>query len=281
MRTARLLVLVALTLAQPVAASAGPTSAYLGQPTNSVPPYHVLGAFHRAGPHLLAGSKPELLFAGTQIDDGSAGERWPIVKALGQFGTFTGLRPMAEPICSLRTGNAVNCALPPRAINREGLATFDWYRTRFSSRYVAFQHVDLIDRNLRMREHLSGPQLSLFRSLGFPTSRLAILQAALEPVSGSVTHFPLVAIGGYVETGADTAIPGDLVDNQGYHNLSFATVQESLQRGKTLGGASSSLVDDYNAEANVLTALICHADGLRPRSTCDRSVIRLILRHIK
>jgi hypothetical protein len=51
-----------------------------------------------------------------------------------------------------------------------------------------------------------------------------------------------------------------------------------LQQGRSIGsreaGTPPSLIADYNAETNVITAEICHADGLRP-------VIRGVLRHIR
>jgi len=73
---------------------------------------------------------------------------------------------------------------------------------------------------------------------------------------------------------------GDLSDVAGRLMLPFATVQQSLQKGRAQDHASPSLITDYNAEANLLTAFICHADGLKPAQVCHRSVIRSILKHI-
>jgi hypothetical protein len=76
------------------------------------------------------------------------------------------------------------------------------------------------------------------------------------------------------------AIPGDLTTMMGMP-LSFSTVLRSLQRGRAVGKAPQSLIQDYNAEANVITALICYADHLQPKAVCGRSTIRTILKHVK
>jgi hypothetical protein len=91
----------------------------------------------------------------------------------------------------------------------------------------------------------------------------------------------LVSIGGYLRATYGVAISGDLTPNTSVIPLSFSAVQDSLRRGKAVGGATYSLVPDVNAEANVLTAFMCHADGKRPGSVCNRSVIKTVLRHVK
>jgi hypothetical protein len=101
---------------------------------------------------------------------------------------------------------------------------------------------------------------------------------AIDPVNGRA--FPLVLIGGYLEIGAQIAIPGDLTDIMG-RPLSFSTVQRSLQQGRPMGRTPSSFVHDYNVETNLITALICHADGRRPASVCGRPVIKTILKRVK
>jgi hypothetical protein len=64
-------------------------------------------------------------------------------------------------------------------------------------------------------------------------------------------------------------------------NLPFAVIQQSLQRGKSVGGAVPTLVPDVNAEANIITALICHADARHPASLCARPAIRAILQNVR
>jgi hypothetical protein len=92
---------------------------------------------------------------------------------------------------------------------------------------------------------------------------------------------PLVSIGGYLRVDSGVAISGDLIPTTSNIPLSFSAVQDSLRRGKAVEGAPYSLVPDINAEANVLTALVCHADGKEPRSVCNRTVVKTVLKHMK
>jgi len=77
------------------------------------------------------------------------------------------------------------------------------------------------------------------------------------------------------------AISGDLNSSTGRTVLPFAAVQQSLMTGRAQGGAPATLVPDYNAETNVITAPICAADGLKPHTVCGRPVIRRILTALK
>src|SRR5450759_5343961 len=68
-----------------------------GKPTNHLPrpPASMLDGFARKGPVLTQARKPEVLFIGTQVfgyGGVSAVERWALVKALDQFGRFTGAK---------------------------------------------------------------------------------------------------------------------------------------------------------------------------------------------
>ena len=61
----------------------------------------------------------------------------------------------------------------------------------------------------------------------------------------------------------------------------FADIQQSLATGHPVDGLPASLIPDVNTAANIITALICHADGKKPTSVCGRPVIRAILRSVK
>jgi hypothetical protein len=111
--------------------------------------------------------------------------------------------------------------------------------------------------------------------------------------STKLRALPLVTIGGYLQT-----VPRDLSStdltrsialtsllgavssigiNQG---LPFETVRQVLATNHDPPGVNT-LVEHVNAEANIITALICHADGKRHASVCNRSVIETILKHVK
>ncbi len=265
----------------------------LGPPTNALPQFPPMtGGFHRVKTTLTSHGLPELLFIGTLVDDGSAAERWPVVKALNQFGRLSNVSPVVSRGCLYQL-----VALVPRlqCVPTEehgfitGLATFDWSHAVYHSRYLAFVHKDLIDQNLQMRAKLSPLERSLFiKYVALPgfngyhdtVWHTAVDQHSVEGMLHLSHRFPLLAVGRAVETGNNVAISGDLSDVAGRLVLPFATVQQSLQKGRAQDHASPSLISDYNAEANVLTAFICHADGLRPAQVCHRPVIKQILKHI-
>ncbi len=130
------------------------------------------------------------------------------------------------------------------------IPTFDLTHAGYTSRYVTFAHVDTADRAGNPLQTMSSSESALFNQYDS---------------SGSI---PLVLIGGYAQTGSGYS-PGDI------DGKSFAEVQHTLQQG------DASFARDINAEANVISALVCHADGGLPVSVCARPAIHTILVHVK
>ncbi len=263
----------------------------LGPPTNARPQFPPIGGFRRIKTTLTGHGLPELLFIGTLVEPRSAGERWPIVKALDQFGTLSNVSPVVTRSCSYHNGLPGTQAQCDPAVMRgfvTGVATYDWSHAVYHSRYLVFVHKDLIDQNLQMRQTLTPLERSLFTRYvaftGFSNWHDTVWHTAVDDRSGGNQsprqQFPLVVISRYLQSNAQVAIFGDLADVAGRVNLPFATIQQSLQKGRPQDHAEPSLITDYNAEANLLTAFICHADGLRPAQVCHRPVIRSILKLI-
>jgi hypothetical protein len=206
-------------------------AASLGAPTSDVsaPP---TGAFTHVGAPLYQGGKPELLFIGAQYCPHCAGQRWVIVKALNQFGTFSNVTSSA---------------------NDDGtVPTFDVYGAAYTSKYVAFVHKDLEDRNHNPLQALSPDEQTVFNQL--------------DPSGG----IPLITVGGYT-------LLGDGYDLSLIQGKSFGTVQHAMQRGNP----SDPLVSAINGEANSITAFICHAGKMQPYTVCNRPVIRSIVSHLQ
>jgi hypothetical protein len=137
-------------------------AAGLGAPTSDVasPP---TGAFNYVGAPLYQGGKPELLFIGAQYCPHCAGQRWAIVKALDQFGTFSNVTSSA---------------------NDDGtIPTFNLHDATYTSNYVAFDHKDLEDRSHNPLDTLSPDEQAIFNRL--------------DPSGG----IPLIAVGGYALLG--------------------------------------------------------------------------------
>lgn len=206
-------------------------AANLGAPTADVaaPP---MGAFNHVGAPLYQGGKPELLFIGAQYCPHCAGQRWPLVKALDQFGIFS---------------HATSSA------NDDGtIPTFDLHGATYTSKYVAFVHRDLEDRKHYPLDSLSPEEQSIFNRL--------------DP-DGAI---PLISVGGY-------ALVGDGYGLNLIQGKSFSTVQQAMQRGDR----TDPLVSAINGEANSITAFICHADQMQPRTVCNRPAIRGIVSHLQ
>lgn len=264
----------------------------LGPPTNARPQVPPTGGFRRIKTKLTSHGLPELLFIGTLVDERSAGERWAVVKALDQFGTLSNVSPIVIRSCAypyVLQPPRVQCQPTEEHGFVTGVSTYDWSHAVYHSRYLVFVHKDLIDQNLQMRQTLTPLERSLFTRYvalsGFGNWHDTVWHTAIDLNSPQASQqgnhrFPLVAISRYIQTGADVAIYGDLYDSAAQRPLPFATVQQSLQKNRAQDHASPSLISDYNAEANVITALICHADGLKPVQVCHRPVIRSILKHI-
>jgi hypothetical protein len=277
---------------------------YLGRPTSSKPPFLPLGSFQRAkiNPHVRR--KPQLIFLGTQIDDSSAIERWALVKALSQFGSLSKVHPLTTRYCVANTptpnGSApqqpkIDCGHPIRCVyckvQRGEAASFDLRTAKYHSPYLSFAAADLIDRNFKTMAagHLNASQLALFNQYSrLPGYRVwhdevwhAVPGLYDMSIQDAIQHMPVVAVGDYVDVGANVAFGTDLLSSDRSHYLTFAQVLNALQTGKSANPVPETLVPNVNAEANIVTALICHADGRKPAKVCNRAVIRSMLKHVK
>jgi hypothetical protein len=238
---------------------------------------------------------PRLLFIGAMrlstgaLETRSAAERWPVVKALSQFGTFSGVTP-ARQVCDLNTAvGRTTCEVP----------TFNWSRATYRSRYVDFVHKDLLDDRGKNFQRLTPDELSLYNHFSRAsgnTIRHDRYGAEATALWGRFAGrgFPLLVVGRYVQVGTDVVVEGDFEEvvvgrrpvpsatplPQSLSGLPFASVHGALVAGRSPPSAQS-LVPDINAEANIITALICHADGKRPASVCNRPSIKAILKRVK
>lgn len=262
---------------------AGNNLSNLGKPTNDVSPLSSfpLDGFRHDGHILRSSFRPELLFLGTlSLDDhGSQIERWPVVKALDQFGSFSGLKPWMPPCPRGRSGPAPAIYCP--------FASFDWSHATYRSRYVTFVHRDLVDEKHRLYQRLTPNELRLFHRYEAhgKSYRDSVLRSITFGSPTTARVLPLVDVGGYHQTLSQILIGNDLSylpPGQGTtYNvpLSFGKIQTILQSGQDSGG--SRTVENVNAEANIMTALICRTDGLQPHHVCRRPAIGQILKQVK
>jgi hypothetical protein len=288
--------LVLLTALVPRGATAKGCNGCLGTPTNTVSPnqYFPLSGFARMKgekPPVLAG-KPEVLFIGTQLQDSkfpqdetSAVERWPLVKALEQFGRFSGLERLPR-YCFTPSGKTQQYC---------DLESFNWHGARYTSPYISFAGRELLKTDATPLDSLSGQELALYKKYSrakvpfYKHDPLHALTTVLSGGTETTRQLPLVVIGNYRQTIDQIVTPGAFrktfygqIATPGesppvyYTGFSFTEVQGALA-----AGTANALTLEVNAQANVMTALICHADGGKPKTVCGRAVIKTILKQVK
>jgi len=191
--TLALVAAVPLLLASQGASASGVTD--LGRLTNDTSYAGPLGLFRYTKTSLWQGPKPELLFLGVQMFPTVEAERWPLIKALSQFGSFTGVT--AFP-------NMSHTAYPT-------FPSFDLDHMVYHSRYLAFVSKDLlrvgpdpgpVGIRLSPFRELTRTERKLFDRYANPMGPRANLYAAASravSIPGSKS-LPLLVIGGYSQT---------------------------------------------------------------------------------
>ncbi len=273
-----------------------------------------LSGFHRVSAFPRLGKKPELLFLAAQVDTASTinVERWPVVKALSQFGRLSGIAKVDKHCTTVASGQntgQIFCSVP----------TYDFTHVHYASPYLTFVSKDLVRRvgfkdrafqpltpaetavYTRYVRSRTKPVCTKHDASGNPiryktgrdvtytcTGYVDYVDASFN--TGMTRTFPLIAIGDYLQTLSQDMIEGDFAQPiavtpspyslTGQEMLSFDTDRRALVTGKE-PYPSSRLVTDVNGEANIITALICHATKNRPASVCHRATIKQILKYVK
>lgn len=181
------------------------TANLLPKPTNGDPPLTLHG-------------KPEFLFIGGEFCPLCAAERWSMIQALSRFGTFKNLTQIRS------------------ATDDGDLATFSFYKSSYTSKYLSFVPVENEDRNSKQLQPLTASQTKLF--------------------SKYTTGFPFLYFGGkYVQTSVGYN-PDDLT------GLNWQQIATQLKT------PTSKLAQDILGEANNLTATLCKITNNLPASAC-------------
>jgi Domain of unknown function (DUF929) len=174
------------------------------------------------GPPLLVKGKPAFLYVGGLFCPFCAAERWSMIQALSRFGSFTGLVEIQS--------------------SEDDLATFDFAKATYSSKYLAFVPNEIEGQNLKPLQRLTPKRLMLFKNYGHE-------------------GFPFLYVGGkYAQAGA------------GYDPEVLAGLTHS-QIASMLSDASSPVSKSIVGEANVLTAAICDLTDNQPATVCADPVI--------
>jgi hypothetical protein len=230
-----------------------------------------LGAFHYVGLELRHNQRPEVLFLTAPGWETPDAVGWPLVKALSQFGTLSGLTPLPGQSC----GSAM-CTQPG----------YDFRHVQYRSRYLALDSKVVVGIHGEAVQRLSARELALFNRFSSSRPRGNYLQAAVQAAASGT--LPLIIAGGYVQTGTDFVYALDFEPSQigvtDEHGPTFATFDQTLQTlatDKPVAGLQPSLIRHVDIETNILVALMCRADHLRPAGVCSRPAVRLLLRHMR
>lgn len=233
-------------------ASSDPLASYIGEPVSTTIMDQVTGVSYStlseiglpsgvtapdklAGPVLTSGGVPEVLYVGGEFCPYCAVERWAIIVALSQFGTFSGLEYMQS------SSTDVNPNTP----------TFTFANASYTSKYLTFVPVEEYTRTDAIRQNLTSAQSSLES------------QYDVCPTTQSGGGIPFVDVANLygVNCGAQFSLD---VSNQNWSTIA-----------SQLNDPSSSVASLIDGAANTLISAICTADtnaGVpAPTNPCSQS----------
>ena len=164
-----------------------------------------------AAPLVGADGKPIVLYLGAGYCPFCAAERWALVIALSRFGVFSNL--------SLTTSSSTDVY--------PDTATFDFYRSTYTSQYLTFQAIETTDRNQKPQQNPTASQQALFAQYD------------------AAQNIPFIDFGNVYTLSGATYSPASLA------NLSALEIATQLQQ------PSSKVAQDILGSANLLTAALC------------------------
>jgi hypothetical protein len=233
------LIVVSRTRA-PVKAGPPVTSGALAAQVTGVP----TAAFNAVGPgtaaalraiskppaELILHGKPEILYMGGEYCPYCAAERWAITAAVSRFGRLAGLQFIHS------------------APDDGDIATLSFYRSRFTSKYVAFVPVEVYGEA---------------RDPATPFGHVYLQR----PTAAEASWFAQYAGGGipFLDIANRYLLAGVSYQPSELAGLSWAQIAAAMH------DPSSTLAVDIDGAANVLTAGICAATHGQPASVCGSS----------
>jgi hypothetical protein len=163
------------------------------------------------GPPLTSGTKPEFLYIGAEFCPICAAQRWPMVVALSQFGTFTNLQQTRSAV---RDGN---------------IATLSFYGSTYSSPYLTFTPVETTTNQ---------PKGNYYQTLETPTPAQ---QALWSSTLGGTLSFPFLSIGGkYVLN--TSQYPATLLIGHSFDEIASSVGNNNTTIGANIDGSAAALV---------------------------------------
>ena len=213
------------------------TLSTIGKPSGVVAPTAI------SGTALTSGGKPEILYVGGDYCPYCAMERWSLIVALSQFGTFSNLLYMQS------SSSDVNPNSP----------TFTFSNATYTSQYITFVGVEEFTRSGSLLQNLTSAQNALITDYDKCTS------------SGQNGGIPFVDIANayVVSCGAQSSL-----DLSG---------QTWTQVASVLNTPTSSTAQQIDGAANTLITAICNvlknSNAAQP-SACSQSYASVTLAYV-
>lgn len=217
---------VALTATQEAHLTSIPLSSLVSASGNSaaaslIPAYEIDQAAYTSG------GKPAILYIGAEFCPICATERWPMVVALSQFGTFQNL---SQTRSAVRDGN---------------IATLTFFGSTFTSKYLSFTPVET-ETNI--------PKGNAYEPLQTPTS------AQLKLWTGTLgsESFPFIYIGGkYV---LDTyQYPATVIEGSSFEKIASDVGNNDTTIGASIDSAAAALIKYICSITGQQPAATCQA----------------------
>jgi hypothetical protein len=190
------------------------------------------------GTALTYNGKPEVLYIGAEFCPYCAVERWAVIVALSQFGTFSNLSLMLSS---------------PTDAAGTNFATFSFVNSTYTSSYISFVSFESEDRYAN------------------PLQTVPAADSALQSTYDSGLNIPFIDIGNsYKVVGAqfDSNLlrVGDTLSGAPYN---------WTQVGSQLNNPNSAIAKGIVGAANTLISAICSITGGNPSNVCSQSYAKI------
>ena len=200
---------VALTAAQQAQLTSVPLSTLVIS-SNTHEASSLIPAYEVDQPAYTSGGKPAILYIGAEFCPICATERWPMVVALSQFGTFQGL---SQTRSAVRDGN---------------IATLSFFGSNYTSKYLTFTAVEA-ETNI--------PKGNTYEPLQTPTP------AQLQLWTGTLgsESFPFIYVGGkYVLN--TYQYPATVIQGKDFTQIASDVGNNDTTIGASINSAAAALV---------------------------------------
>jgi hypothetical protein len=181
-----------------------------------------------SGPALTSAGKPELVYIGAEFCPVCAAQRWALVVALSQFGTFTNLQQTSS---AARDG---------------GVPTLSFYGSSYSSPYLTFTPVETTTNQ---------PKGNYYTPLETPTPAQ---QALWSSTLGGNLTFPFIDIGGkYLLT--TSQFPVSSLQGHSFNDIATSVGHNNTSVGAAIDSSAASLVKYICATTGQKPSATCQA----------------------